>query len=133
MFMAMAWTAAMRGTCNRLKVGAIVVRDNRPISLGYNGTLPGHPHCGPECNANNPCTKTQHAEANAILWASNADGTTIYITDSPCLPCAKRIYNAGVKRVVYDRAYRNTEGLEFLKQQKVEVKQCHVKLVISAN
>ena len=144
MFMVMAWTAAMRGTCNRLKVGAVIVRDNRPISLGYNGTPPGHAHCGPECNFDNPCTKTRHAESNALEWAvrdkrkvstawSGAEGSTMYVTDSPCVVCAAKIVSAGVKRVVFDREYRDNAGLKFLEREGVEVEQCHVKLVINAN
>lgn len=144
MFMVMAWTAAMRGTCNRLKVGAVIVRDNRPVSLGYNGTPAGHTHCGPECNQDNPCTKTLHAESNAIEWATRdkryrstagcgAEGATMYVTDTPCLPCAHKIFNAGIKRVVFDREYRINDGLVFLQASGVEVEQCHVKLVISAN
>lgn len=142
--MVMAWTAAMRGTCNRLKVGAVIVRDNRPVSLGYNGTPAGHAHCGPECNQDNPCTKTLHAESNAIEWATRdkcycstawcgAEGATMYVTDAPCLPCAHKTFNAGIKRVVFDREYRIKDGLVFLQANGVEVEQCHVKLVISAN
>lgn len=141
MFIEMAHTAAKRGTCNRLKVGAVLVEDNRPISIGYNGTPPGAAHCGPECTAANPCTKTLHAEANAIDWAvknysqSELDESilTLYVTDSPCMGCATKIYLAGITRVVYDRAYRIRDGIEFLEKGGVEVTQCHVKPATSAN
>lgn len=134
----------MRGTCNRLKVGAVIVRDSRPVSLGYNGTPAGHAHCGPECNQDNPCTKTRHAESNAIEWATRdkrkpstswcgSEGATMYVTDTPCILCAQKILNAGIKRVVFDREYRDNAGLLFLESNGVEVDQCHVRLVISAN
>jgi len=147
MFIEMAHTAAKRGTCNRLKVGAVIALDSRPISMGYNGTPPGAAHCGPECTANNPCTKTLHAEANAIRWATRGSpdgygvgtedqvpgGCTIYVTDSPCIVCASLIHQAGISRVVYDRAYRIRDGIEYLENQGIEVVQCHVKPVIDAN
>lgn len=141
MFMAIAHAVAFRGSCNRLKVGAVLVEDNRPISIGYNGTPAGHAHCGPECNMSTPCTKTLHAEANAIEWASlespfnwrGLTGTSIFVTDSPCIECAKKIHQAGISRVVYDRAYRIRDGIEFLESKGVEVIQCHVSLAINAN
>lgn len=134
MFMLMAHTAAQRGTCNRLKVGAVIAIDSRPISMGYNGSPPGHPHCGPECTMENPCTKTVHAERNAIHWARNftqdfddyAHGCTIYVTDSPCKACAMLIHLAGIRRVVYDREYRIRDGIEYLESHGIEVVQCPV-------
>lgn len=139
MFIEMAHTAAKRGTCNRLKVGAVIAVDSRPISMGYNGTPPGAAHCGPECTMANPCTKTLHAEANAIHWAQKnepnygAYGATIYVTDSPCKACAMLIQLAGISRVVYDRAYRIRDGIEYLESHGIEVIQCHVKPATSAN
>lgn len=140
MFIEMAHTAAKRGTCNRLKVGAVIAVDSRPISMGYNGTRPGAAHCGPECTMANPCTKTLHAEANAIHWAKQNDPLTedlqectIYVTDSPCKACAVLIHLAGISRVVYDRAYRIRDGIEYLESHGIEVIQCHVKPATSAN
>lgn len=139
MFIEMAHTAAKRGTCNRLKVGAVIALDSRPISMGYNGTPPGAAHCGPECTMDNPCTKTLHAEANAIHWAQKneptygAYGATIYVTDSPCKACAILIHLAGISRVVYDRAYRIRDGIEYLESHGIEVIQCHVKPATNAN
>lgn len=139
MFIEMAHTAAKRGTCNRLKVGAVIAVDSRPISMGYNGTPPGAPHCGPECTLANPCTKTLHAEANAIHWAQKnepnygAYGATMYVTDSPCKACAMLIHLAGISRVVYDRAYRIRDGIEYLESHGIEVIQCPVKPATSAN
>lgn len=138
MFMGMAHISALRGTCNRLRVGAVLVQDSRPISTGYNGAPPGLPHCGSDCTPQNPCRNTLHAEHNAIEWALRhtggfPTGCTIYITDSPCPICAALIVGAGVKRVVFDRAYRIPDGVEYLKSKGVEVTQCHVNLVLSVN
>lgn len=139
MFIEMAHTAAKRGTCNRLKVGAVIAVDSRPISMGYNGTAPGAAHCGPECTMDNPCTKTLHAEANAIHWAQKnepnygAYGATIYVTDSPCKSCAILIHLAGISRVVYDRAYRIRDGIEYLESHGIEVIQCPVKPATDAS
>lgn len=140
MLMAMAWAAAGRGTCNRLKVGAVLALDSRPISIGYNGSPPKLQHCDGSCNEKNPCKNTIHAEHNAIKWAlehnptaSHLDGCTLYITDSPCLVCCWMILGSGIKRVVYDRPYRITTGIDYLKFKGVEVIRCRVKVVISAN
>lgn len=139
MLMMMAHVAALRGTCNRLRVGAVIAVDSRPLSLGYNGTPPGHEHCGPECNAHTPCTKTLHAERNAIEWAwrhfvaHDLVGATIYVTDSPCIDCARLIVKVGIKRVVFDRPYRVADGIEHLIINGVEVVQCQVDLAINAN
>jgi len=90
----------------------------------------------------NPCTKTLHAEANAIHWAKQNDpvwddllpqGCTMYVTDSPCKACAMLIHLAGISRVVYDRAYRIRDGIEYLESHGIEVIQCPVKPVTSAN
>jgi dCMP deaminase len=130
MLMRMAHVAADRGTCNRLKVGAVLALEARPISIGYNGSAPGRPHCGPDCNMSSPCTLTVHAEHNAIRWATEHSlstiGATIYITDSPCLDCAGRILKAGITRVVYDREYRITDALDLLKRLGVEVVRCQI-------
>lgn len=136
--MLQAHVVALRGTCNRLQVGAVLTLESRPISVGYNGSPPGHPHCGSECNPQDPCRNTIHAEHNALLWALRhlgevPDSCTLYVTDSPCILCANKIVAYGVKRVVYDRSYRVADGLEYLIANGVEVVQCHVSLAASAN
>jgi dCMP deaminase len=136
--MLMAHVAALRGTCNRLQVGAVLTLDSRPISIGYNGAPANQPHCGSDCNHQNPCKNTLHAEHNALNWAEKhlglvPIGCTLYITDSPCIDCAIMIRRHNVKKVVYDRAYRVKDGLEYLTRQGVEVVQCHASLAISAN
>lgn len=138
MMMIQAHVASLRGTCNRLRVGAILALENRPISHGYNGAPPGKPHCGDDCNQSNPCLNTLHAEHNAIEWArrhlgSIPEGCTLYVTDSPCLECAEKIYRAGIKRVVYDRPYRKMDGVEFLRSKGIEVEQCRISLAIVVN
>lgn len=136
MLMAMAHVASARGTCNRLHVGAVIAHESRPVSIGYNGAPSGAPHCGSHCNEHNPCTNTIHAEDNAIRWARafgiDLRGATIYITDSPCPSCAKKIVDSGITRVVFDRPYRDLSPLGILTQGGVEYEQCHVEPVVNA-
>jgi dCMP deaminase len=110
---------SQRGTCIRLKVGALIARDGRPLSIGYNGAPAKLEHCNPvRCDVNKPCTWSSHAETNAITYAAKkgiaTEGAIMYCTDSPCETCAKAIINAGITRVVYVREYRNTSGLKLL-------------------
>ncbi|HLR11366.1 MAG TPA: ComE operon protein 2 [Sporosarcina sp.] len=114
-FMAQCHLLALRSTCTRLAVGAIVVRDHRIIAGGYNGSISGGDHCIDHgCYVvDNHCVRTIHAEMNALLQCSKygtptAD-STIYVTHFPCLQCAKAIIQAGIKRVIYAQDYRNHE------------------------
>ena len=104
--------------CVRSKVGAVLVKDGNIISFGYNGTPAGMPNDCEEDNVTFP--HVIHAESNAIIKAaktgSAVDGSTLYLTLSPCLDCSKLILQSGIKRVVYLNEYRNTEGIHFLKQ-----------------
>jgi dCMP deaminase len=104
--------------CVRSKVGAVLVKDGNIISFGYNGTPAG---------MDNTCEKDDvtlphviHAEVNAVLKAAkcgnSVDGSTLYLTLSPCLDCSKLILQSGIKRVVYLNVYRNTQGIDFLSQ-----------------
>lgn len=115
-FMAIARLAAARSTCPRRHVGAVVVVDKMVVSTGYNGSLPGCPHCddvGCELVINaqgqTSCVRTVHAETNALLQAAKRGvatlGSVIYCTDSPCFACFKNIAVAGVKEIVYERPY----------------------------
>lgn len=140
MLMGMAYAASQRGTCNRLRVGAIIARESRPISTGYNGAPPGHEHCGNDCNTENACLNTIHAEDNAIRWAFSYHpswdtlvGATMYTTHSPCIHCAREILISGITRVVFSEDYRSPEGKEYLINYGVEVVQCQVGLAISVN
>ena len=110
--------------CTRLQVGALLVKDKRIISDGYNGTPSGFENiCEDDDNKTKPYVL--HAEANAItkVAASNNDstGATIYVTHAPCLECAKLIIQAGIKRIVFAEKYRLTEGIDLLERAGLEV------------
>jgi len=110
--------------CKRKQVGAVIVKDRMIISDGYNGTPSGF---------ENPCEDEEgytkwyvlHAEANAILKVASSTqsckGATLYITLSPCKECSKLIYQAGIKRVVYQNGYKDDSGLKFLEKAGVEI------------
>ncbi|EIJ38478.1 deoxycytidylate deaminase [Galbibacter orientalis] len=110
--------------CKRKQVGAIIVKDRMIISDGYNGTPTGFEN---ECENEEHFTKwyVLHAEANAILKVASSTqsckGATLYITLSPCKECSKLVHQAGIKRVVYTRAYKDDEGLLFLERAGVEL------------
>ena len=108
------------------KVGALIVKDKRIISDGYNGTPSGFENvCEDENNQTKPYVL--HAEANAITKIArsnnNSDGSTLYVTDSPCVECSKLIIQAGIRRVVYARDYRLTDGVDLLRRAGIEVEQ----------
>ena len=110
--------------CTRRQVGALIVKDKMIISDGYNGTPTGFPNvCEDDNNVSLPYVL--HAEANAITKiarsGNNSDGATLYVTDSPCIECAKLIIQSGIRRVVYDREYRLTDGVDLLRQAGIEV------------
>lgn len=116
MLMRFAIVTAMRGTCTRLSVGAILARDGRPISQGYVGSPPGEPHCTDVgCLVEDDhCIRTSHAEENALLFAARygiyTEGAELFITHSPCKTrCTKSIITAGIKRVVYAVRYKDAE------------------------
>jgi dCMP deaminase len=104
--------------CVRSKVGAVLVKDGNIISFGYNGTPSGMDNSCEEDNVTFP--HVIHAECNAILKAAktgnSVDGSTLYLTLSPCLDCSKLILQSAIKRVVYLNEYRNPQGIDFLKQ-----------------
>lgn len=112
--------------CTRKQVGAILVKDGMIISDGYNGTPSGFPN---KCEDENGETLwyVLHAEANAIMKVArstnNAQGSTLYITLSPCKDCCKLILQAGIKRMVYMNAYKDATGVNFLKEAGLEVVQ----------
>lgn len=124
----LAETYALRSTCLRSQVGAIISRDNRPISAGYCGAPAGEPDCfevGCEIGTHNGCTRTIHAENNAILYAArfgvSVEGCTLYTTLSPCLSCARAIAQVRISRVVFRDTYRDTRGVELLERLGVMV------------
>ena len=115
--------------CERRKVGALIVKNNRIISDGYNGTPSGFENF---CEDDDGYTKwyVLHAEANAITKVASStqscDGATLYITLSPCKQCSKLIYQAKIKRLVYAVQYKDTSGIEFLKKAGIIVD--HIKI-----
>lgn len=116
--------------CIRRQVGALVVKDKMVISDGYNGTPSGFENvCEDENNVTKPYVL--HAEANAITKlarsSNNSEGSTLYVTASPCLECSKLIIQAGIKRVVYGEEYRLSDGLDLLRRAHIEVKHINLK------
>lgn len=109
--------------CRRRKVGALLVKDNMIISDGYNGTPSGFENiCEDEDGITYPYVL--HAEANAITKiarsSNSSEGSTLYVTSSPCMECSKLIIQAGIKRVVFSEYYRISEGIELLKRVGIE-------------
>ncbi len=123
-YLEMARVWAQNSYCQRRQVGALVVKDGMIISDGYNGTPSGFENV---CEDENGVTKPYvlHAEANAITKLArsnnNSNGSTIYITASPCIECAKLIIQSGIKRVVYGEKYRLMDGIVLLERAGIEV------------
>lgn len=123
------------GTCSRGQVGAVIVRDGRAISWGFNGAPAGMPHCDevnhghpPDVDTTRPenfCRIATHAEANALAYAAkqgiSTDGATIYCECAPCYTCARLLIAAGIKRVVYSRPYRDMMGVVLMTEAGVKV------------
>lgn len=123
-YLRMATIWSENSYCQRRKVGALIVKDKMIISDGYNGTPSGFENiCEDENNITKPYVL--HAEANAITKiarsGNNSDGATLYVTDSPCIECSKLIIQAGIKRVVYAREYRLSDGIDLLRRAGIEV------------
>ena len=122
-YLEMAQIWAKNSYCKRRQVGALIVTDRMIISDGYNGTPSGFENV---CEDENGVTKPYvlHAEANAISKVAksgnSSQGATLYITDSPCMECAKLIIQAGIKRVVYADEYRLTDGIDLLRRAGIE-------------
>ncbi len=123
-YLRMAKIWAENSYCKRRKVGALVVKDKMIISDGYNGTPSGFDNV---CEDSRDLTfpYVLHAEANAITKlarsSNNSDGSTLYVTASPCIECAKLIIQAGIKRVVYAEKYRLEDGIALLQRAGIEV------------
>lgn len=126
-FMEIAEKVAARSTCPRLQVGAILVRDRRILTTGYNGAPAGTAHCSEVgCKmVGDHCIRTVHAEQNAIIQAAlhgvTTKGSTMYSTHEPCQICCKIAINAGVKRIVYDEDYPDEFARELLTEAGVEL------------
>jgi dCMP deaminase len=118
-FMDLAELVSTRATCDRKHVGAIIVKDKRVLASGYNGSIPGLPHCddiGHDLE-NDHCVATVHAEQNAIVSAArfgiSIDGSTMYCNTFPCWNCFKLIVSSGIVEVIFKNPY----GIE--KNQRV--------------
>ena len=153
MYMTIAETVAQQSSAKRLQVGAIVVKEDRVISIGYNGMPAGWTN---ECEntlfvldedtqgtnmVKLGYTKSQngnwfklvtkpeviHAESNAIAklarCTESGDGSTMFLTHAPCMHCAKQIFTAGIKSVYYRNSYRDTQGIDFLEACQIDVNQ----------
>jgi dCMP deaminase len=125
-YLKMAKEWAKLSYCSRKQVGALIVKDRMIISDGYNGTPTGYDNC---CENEEGETHwyVLHAEANALTKTAksnhNANEATLYITLSPCKECSKLILQAGIKRVVYINGYKDTSGLDFLRESGVQLTQ----------
>lgn len=134
-FMTIAEAVATRATCTRRKVGAVVVKEKRILSTGYNGTPAGITHCTEET-----CIRTKlkipsgekhelcrglHAEQNAIIQAAlhgvSISDAVIYITNQPCSICTKMLINSGIKKFIYRDPYNDPLALEMLDEAGIEV------------
>ena len=140
-FMDLAQNLALRSHCTRAQVGCVLTKDTRIISIGYNGPPSGTHNCdvdfkdegGCPKDSKGSCSLALHAEQNAILYASKngagIEGSTIYVTLSPCISCARIIYSMKIKKVIFLNSYAaykglpTDEGVEFLRKFGVEVVQ----------
>ncbi len=135
-YLDIAQTVSERSTCLRRRFGAIIVKNDVIVSTGYNGAPRGRLNCNeigscyrdslgiPKGERYELC-RSVHAEANAITKVAksnnSSEGATLYVTDAPCMECSKLIIQAGIRRVVYNKDYRNTEGLELLERAGIEI------------
>ena len=116
---------AQRSTCNKPN-SALIIKDGRIISMGYNGSPKGQEHCldhGCEQGPDGGCIRTIHAEQNAIAFAAkygiSTEGAVLWCTTSPCVPCAKLIINSGIVEVVYLDQYRIQDGFILLRKANI--------------
>ena len=134
-FMEIADKVATRTTCLRRAVGAVIVKENRILTTGYNGAPAGITHCLekgclreklgiPSGQRQEMCIGI-HAEQNALIQAAkfgvSLDGAHIYITTQPCVTCSKLLINAGIKKIVYKNPYPDNLGMELIKESGIEV------------
>ena len=134
-FINIASEIATASNCVSKQVGAVIVKDGRILSTGYNGTPSGSENCcdywnGDYTSQHHEWSKTYeiHAEMNAIIWAArkgiSIDGATIYVTLEPCSECSKNLIASGIQRIVYEKEYEHTHSEEiskFLKDNGVKI------------
>lgn len=137
-FMTITRQVAERSTCNRAKVGAVIVRDKNILATGYNGAPAGMPHCtdvgcliyqsrNPSGDMEENCFRTIHAEINAIAQAAKNGSTikdaSIYVTHTPCIHCLKVLVNTGIKNIYYETPYKIQTLDEILRTTRVSLEQ----------
>jgi len=134
-FINIAKEIASASKCVSKQVGAVIVKNGRILSTGYNGTPPGYTNCtdhwdGEYTKDHHEWSKTYeiHAEMNAIIWAAregiSIDGATIYVTLEPCSDCSKNLIASGIKRIVYDKSYEHTNSdvvTKFIQDNNVSI------------
>jgi dCMP deaminase len=126
-FLKLAMLASERATCPRMHCGCVIVKDRFVLATGYNGSLPGQPHCEDEgcLIVDNHCVRTNHAEINALVQGTkhgvNLVGSTAYITNMSCTTCAKALIAAGIKRVVVFSDFHDTLATQFYSDSGVEI------------
>ena len=135
-FMDMAVLTAKRSTCLRRQVGAVIVKDKHIIATGYNGAPRGVPHCDEKggclrqqlnvpSGERHELSRALHAEQNAIIQAAtlgqSIEGGTIYVTNQPCVICAKMIINAGIRRIVVKEGYPDELAVEILREAGLSI------------
>lgn len=130
-FMDMAVKVSERATCDRLNVGCILVKNNRIIATGYNGSISGTDHCDDVGHLmyEGGCKRTIHAEMNALIqcakYGVSCDGAIAYITDYPCPDCLKALNQAGIKKIIYKRYYTHRyennfhEGVDIIRYDSI--------------
>lgn len=130
-----AYTYAALSYATKRKVGAVLIKDNRIVSIGYNGTPAG---CDNNCEyLDNGKLKTSpeviHAEENVILFAAKdgiaTDGCIMVITHSPCIKCARSMYQCGIKEVIYNEKTKHDDAIKFLENNNVKVKQYNMEVL----
>jgi len=137
-FLTITRQVAERSTCQRAKVGAVIVRERNILTTGYNGAPAGLPHCTevgclvyesktPNGEIEENCYRTIHAEINAIAQAAkngtNIGGADIYVTHTPCIHCLKVLINTGIRRIFYEKAYKLHTLHELLASSQVELQE----------
>ncbi|MBN2451369.1 MAG: cytidine/deoxycytidylate deaminase family protein [Lentisphaeria bacterium] len=126
-FLKLAMLASERATCPRMHCGCVLVRDRFVLATGYNGSLPGAPHCYTDgcLVVNDHCVRTNHAEINAICQATRHGvvlaGATAYVTNMPCTACAKALVAAGIRRVVIFSEFHDTLAERFFAESRVDL------------
>ncbi len=143
-FMEMAQLVSSRSTCLRRKVGAVIVKEKRVLSTGYNGSPKGTKHCEelgcirvkmnvPSGTRHELC-RGVHAEQNAVTQAAyfgvSVDGATIYTTTYPCSMCAKILINAGIKEIIYSEGYADDLSKELLQEADIKIREYKPEKVI---